>query len=519
MAGENGSLVSGDISSYNAALYANELKEYPFKLDALRKWMIAFVVCDFNVDIGVEVEYMFPSTNFSPADLQTICFSSFPERTNSDTTEDSAFHFRFRHSSPDVLCQTTNDDPAYWYGFCLFRQQRDTTVKRNYRQKSLVLVSQHDYAPLFAYLIKTISLLDFEVSPTLIESACSNIAAWEPPEVGLQELPFLGSLLDVHIPPHPAFPLQGLMTASPSRTDIRVEYKEIHTSEPIGSWTRLANLLNSVSELYIIFERVLLSDPMVVLADDPTTCSEFVSAAVDLIRPIPFGGDCRPYLTMQSDFFLNAHEGIPLRHYLIGITNPFFLKRLLSNGKENKTPYVVYLAGPEVKRKHHLHFYSSTTERDHPNNMIANDAKAFIEKDHEFLRMLENQLKDPRTTPLECGKFIRRHFAHLAAMFLAPLNRYLAILASTSSDSDIIDIAGFSEDDFLASLSKHGCSVQFKGKTGYHRHRAAEAFYRKFCRSPGFFRWLEMKMRLQQAPLEVIGTHSVNGYGEKAEQD
>jgi len=57
-------------------------------------------------------------------------------------------------------------------------------------------------------------------------------------------------------PPHPAFPLQGLVTATPSRTDIRVEYKEIHTSEPIGSWTRLAGLLNSISELYIIFERV-----------------------------------------------------------------------------------------------------------------------------------------------------------------------------------------------------------------------------------------------------------------------
>ncbi|RPA98879.1 hypothetical protein L873DRAFT_1828314 [Choiromyces venosus 120613-1] len=509
---------------------------------------------------------MFPSTNFSRADLQTICFSSFPERTNSDTTEDSAFHFRFRHSSPDVLCQTTNEDPAYWYGFCLFRQQRDTAVKRNYRQKSLVLVSQHDYAPLFAYLIKTISLLDFAVSPTLIESACSNIAAWGPPEVGLQELPFLGSLLDVHmyiLPPYRSMiqgiagvfrelgrlnyesPVAGvlnamndvvdhldpgtfirswLVTATPSRTDIRVEYKEIHTSEPIGSWTRLANLLNSVSELYIIFERVLLSDPMVILADDPTTCSEFVSAAVDLIRPIPFGGDCRPYLTMQSDFFLNAHEGIPLRHYLIeltvallGITNPFFLEGLLSSGKENKPPYVVYLAGLEVKRKHHLHFYSST-ERDHLNSRIANDAKAFLEKDHEFLRKLEHQLKDPGTTPLECGRFVRRHFAHLAAMFLAPLNRYLATLASTSSDSNIIDIAGFSDGDFLASLSKHGCSVQFKGKTGYHRHRTAEAFYRKFCRSPSFFRWLEMKMRLQQAPLDVIGASPMNGYGEKAEQ-
>lgn len=169
------------------------------------------------------MEYMFPSTQFSSADLQTICFSrfgaihepysyiaeicySFPERTNSDTIEDAAFHFKFRHSSPDVLCEPTEDDPAYWYGFCLFRQQRDTAVKRNYRQKSLVLVSQHDFAPLFAYLIKTIAILDFAVCPTLIESACSNIAAWGPPEVGLQELPFLGSLLDVHMyifPPPP----------------------------------------------------------------------------------------------------------------------------------------------------------------------------------------------------------------------------------------------------------------------------------------------------------------------------
>lgn len=32
--------------------------------------------------------------------------------------------------------------------------------------------------------------------------------------------------------------------------------------------------------------KVLLSEPLVVLADDPRTCSEFVSAAVDLIRPV-----------------------------------------------------------------------------------------------------------------------------------------------------------------------------------------------------------------------------------------
>ncbi|KAH8151614.1 uncharacterized protein LAJ45_04236 [Morchella importuna] len=520
MAGEDGSVANGDdsssssSSSWTAALYANEITDYPFSLDALRKWMIAFVVCDFNVDIGVEVEYMFPSTQFSQTDLQTICFSSFPERVNSDTIEDSAFHFKFRHSSPEVSCEPTEDDPGYWYGFCLFRQQRDISVKRNYRQKSLVLVSQHDFAPLFAHLVKTISTLDFAVSPTLIESACSNIAAWAGPEAGVQELPFLGSLLDVHIPPHPSFPLQGRVTASTSRTDVRVEYKEIHTSEPLGSWARLAQLLTSISELYIIFERVLLSEPLVVLADDPRTCSEFVSAVVDLIRPIPFGGDCRPYLTMQSDFFLNGHEVIPFRHYLIGITNPFFLKRVLSQGKDSASPHVVYLSAPEVKRKSHT-FYSS--EREFTNNFITNDTKGSLAKDLVFLRKLEHYLKDGETTPQECGRFVRRHFALLSALFLAPLNRYLATLTTLSPNSRMIDIANFSEEDFLASLSKYGCQVQFKGKTSFHRHRAAEAFYRKFCRSPGFFRWLQMKIRLQMADGDNSngGVSPASGFREK----
>lgn len=86
--------------------------------------------------------------------------------------------------------------------------------------------------------------------------------------------------------------------------------------------------------------QVLQSDPMVVLADDPTTCSEFVSAAVDLIRPvgfdsslpyyrhwwcviftnmlkIPFGGDCRPYLTMQSG--MSAYSGPLWRSSALGL--------------------------------------------------------------------------------------------------------------------------------------------------------------------------------------------------------
>lgn len=126
-------------------------------------------------------------------------YPSFPER-NPDTVGDVEFHFRFRHSSNDlVLAVEQDEDSAYWYGFCLFRQQKDMAVKRHFRQKSLVLISQHNYAPLFRHLVKTVALIDFEVSSTTIESACANIASWNPPEIGHQELPFLGSLLTVHM--------------------------------------------------------------------------------------------------------------------------------------------------------------------------------------------------------------------------------------------------------------------------------------------------------------------------------
>lgn len=163
--------------------------------------------------------------------------------------------------------------------------------------------------------------------------------------------------------------------------------------------------------------------------------------------------------------------------------------------------------------------------------------KGSLTKDLVFLRKLEHYLKDPETTrkyyfrlhrtvPInisfvhaaqDIGRFVRRHFALLSALFLAPLNRYLATLTTVSPSSKMIDIANFSEDDFLASLSKYGCQVQFKGKTSFHRYRAAETFYRKFCRSPSFFRWLQMKMRLQMADGDSGCGSPTSGFMEKIE--
>jgi hypothetical protein len=95
---------------------------------------------------------------------------------------------------------------------------------------------------------------------------------------------------------------------------------------------------------------------------------------------------------------------------------------------------------------------------------------------------------------------IRRHFAYLTATFLAPLNRYVATLMSSQvlSPGGSLQYANFREEDFFQSLSKHGCSVQFKGQTSIHRHRAQDAFYKAFCRSQNFYSWLNMKLTLER---------------------
>ena len=94
-------------------------------------------------------------------------------------------------------------------------------------------------------------------------------------------------------------------------------------------------------------------------------------------------------------------------------------------------------------------------------------------------------------------RYVRRHFALLAALFLAPLNRYLTTLNFFNTDRSALDLPNFSEEDFLASLSKYGCSVRFRGGTKYSRDRSTATFYRKFIRSPNFYTWLQMKTRLQ----------------------
>lgn len=112
--------------------------------------------------------------------------------------EDLSFQFSIRNRSPDVLLSSPcapHGSPSTFYGSCLFRQEFDGTTKRSYNQKSLVLISNHNFPAFYMKLLQQMTSSGILCDPNTFEAACTQISAWPPPSIGRHELPFLGSLL------------------------------------------------------------------------------------------------------------------------------------------------------------------------------------------------------------------------------------------------------------------------------------------------------------------------------------
>lgn len=85
------------------------------------------------------------------------------------------------------------------FASCVFRQEADSLSKRNYDQKTLILVSHHEFPSFFLRLVRDLTARDVINNPDALISACGEIAQWQPPSMGKQTLPFLGALLELHM--------------------------------------------------------------------------------------------------------------------------------------------------------------------------------------------------------------------------------------------------------------------------------------------------------------------------------
>jgi hypothetical protein len=383
-------------------------------------------------------------------------------------------------------------------------------MKRSFNQRTLVIISQFNFPSFYNRILQRMTVSGLISDPTILQAAYAEINTWKPPVVGRHVLPFLGHVLTLDIAPHRSFPLQGLPGPTPLISDT---HPSIYAYEPVGSWDTIMHFMPCITDLYVLYEKLILCESVIVVAKSPQLASEAVSSLLDLICPVPYAGVVKPYMTMQADFRSIGIDGGAPRPFIIGITNPFLLKRIVAAAENSHRarPHILYLQnfdGPVPTRRHHsLHHKSSRNVLlDLPGGGIEvhTPSKRFLKSDSVVVSHTEALLRVGDQTR-ELGPLIRRHFAELTAQFVAPINRYLAT-SNVVSPGGHQRYASFSVPEFLHSLSRHGTSVKMRGQGPIQRHRARDALYGSFCNSPNFYSWLEMKISLEnEASAGMLG--------------
>lgn len=349
----------------------------------LDRWMVCIMMVQFDVEIGPDLKVIQPSIRFSDEDFRVICFSALPERSSNKETSGQFHSFRFMSTTfPDVEL----------HGFALFSQQKTPSSSRGYNQESLVIISRLNYPQLFnaclQLLVQVASepstpshpndyyrpTLPLDISPTakrsvdeklpVITAAISDVAHWPNPDPNSTlELLFLGTIINLSIPLYESMPLLGTVeldtssvnfhsrksqqqkfsTASTSDLSLSLpsDAPVITASEPAANWDYLINYITDLTDLYILYEYMLLAKPIVIYANSPHQCSTFISLLVDLIRPIPYAGRVRGYVTIHS-CPTNLDSGIT------GVTNPFLVRNL-----ENKDA-LVFILSPTSGSAHNI---------------------------------------------------------------------------------------------------------------------------------------------------------------------
>lgn len=321
-------------------------------------WIVCMALVHFDIELGPDLQILCPaslsSAGLSDSDYRAIAFSALPERSQNKELAPQFHTFTFVPSS--FGSQELS-------GFAVFEQKKTNKAVRGYTQESLVIVAKRKYPQLFNACLQLTAaaiqkaerssndgygLLESGIAhkQKVIEAAVASIQKWQYPALNSTlELPFLGTVISLSIPLHESVPLLGTVelnstTSTPNQLALppslgsnhnRLMPKDapiITASEPAATWDHLIPLVPDLTDLYILYEYVLLAKPIVVYANTPHQCSTFISLLVDMIRPIPYAGRIREYVTMHTC-------GEPSKEGdmagIVGVTNPFLVNKYARN--------------------------------------------------------------------------------------------------------------------------------------------------------------------------------------------
>ncbi|KAI8996795.1 hypothetical protein BDB01DRAFT_768514 [Pilobolus umbonatus] len=481
----------------------------PADLTTLRKWIIGFCVVNFDLEIGQAMDYVYPPIDLTVAEQKNICFSAFPD-SNVFEVGDQVYNIRVKASTSKFTTSGPTIDAGFLHGYVFFRQKKDSTIRRGYFQKSLVLLSQHPFVGLFSRMVSILGPAYFDKGQPILEAACMNIIQWLEPEEGkMLDLPFLGHLLQVELPV--PFKPQLLETTPFDMNKLKTDSQIMASIPIVGLYHHFKDILK---DLWLLWELMLLAEPIVVIAPDPGVCSEVIVSLVDLINPIPYCGDYRPYFTIQdTDFKSFVTKNKPLSSLILGVTNPFF------NTAVQHWPNIVRVGRQQLRKPdgtliqtHHNNRGKSKSGLSVKSNALFNftqgvisKRKSVISRDRELIKMLTEASVRGYPPDWILNNILRRHFVDLTEKFLVPLNRYFSTLipVNISSDGDPPRLRPFQTDQFMKSLREHGPQLPFKTsfKTRTSTRDPTKELYTQFLKCGNFATWLQQ--RTLKAEVEI----------------
>lgn len=482
--------------------------------DRFSSWLHCICVVGFDLELGQTVEALYPPhAKLTDKEKTSICYLSFPD-SNSGCLGDTQFCFRFRQSAGRksslhcVLDQMDRDSPVYlkkdpscFYGYVYFRQVRDKTLKRGYFQKSLVLISKLPYINFFHTVVKQIAPEYFERSDPCLEAACSEIDQWPPPVPGKTlHLPIMGLVIKVRIPTRHDKPgmTQIVEMTQQSNEQISVSLPTIHEIDLFRCFSPV------FFHIQLLWELVLLGEPLVVMAPSPSQSSETVLALVGCVAPLKYCSDFRPYFTIHDAEFKEYTTRTQAPPSVIfGVTNPFFAKTL------QHWPHIirigdVKLAGDVPKQVKVKKLKTLKTLDSKPG--VYSSYKPYLNKDEEIIKQLQKGIQQKRPSEAQ-NAILRRHFLELTQSFIIPLERYVAslmpLLKSISAWKSPPQLKPFSQEEFMKTLEKTGPQLTSRLKGDW------IGLYRHFLRSPNFDGWFrarrkEMMQKLEALQLEAL---------------
>uniref|UniRef100_A0A8C0FPW4 DENN domain containing 6B n=1 Tax=Bubo bubo TaxID=30461 RepID=A0A8C0FPW4_BUBBB len=376
---------------------------------------------------------------------------------------------------------------------------KDSSMKRGYFQKSLVLVSRLPYVNLFQSLLQLIAPEYFDKLEPCLEAVCNEIDQWPPPVPGQTlNLPVMGVVIQVRIP--------SRVDKPGSSPPVMTHLDRLIRNNCVWSFLNCVSNLLPVTDrcfqpvlihIQMLWELMLLGEPIVVMAPSPTVSSEMVLALTSCLAPLRYCCDYRPYFTIHdSEFkeYTTRTQAPP--NIVVGVTNPFFIKTL------QHWPHILRVG--ELRMSGDLPKQVKVKKLAKLKTLDTKPGRSFSPLRTRCLCLQGIQRKRPSEVQ---SALLRRHLLELTQSFIIPLEHYIASLMplqrAITPWKNPPQIRPFRQEDFMKTLEHAGPQLTCVLKGDW------LGLYRRFFKSPNFDGWYrqrhkEMTQKLEALHLEAI---------------